>query len=97
VGRAEGRSWRYRLAAGCGAAGDVHDPVGALPTGVFASLAINPAGPAGGIAQLGKQAVAVGVTLTFSSCATWLIPKVTDVLVGLRASEDDEEAGLDLS
>jgi Amt family ammonium transporter len=71
--------------------------VGALLTGVFASLAINPAGAAGGIAQLGRQAGAVGVTLIFSFAATWLILKVTDLLVGLRASEDDEEVGLDLS
>jgi Amt family ammonium transporter len=71
--------------------------VGALLTGVFASLAINPAGAAGGIAQLGRQAAAVGVTLIFSFAATWLILKVTDLLVGLRASEDDEEVGLDLS
>ena len=71
--------------------------LGALLTGVFASLAINPAGAAGGIAQLGRQAAAVGVTLVFSFTATWLILKVTDLLVGLRASEDDEEVGLDLS
>jgi len=71
--------------------------VGALLTGVFASLAINPAGAAGGVAQLGRQAAAVGVTLIFSFAATWLILKVTDLLVGLRASEDDEEVGLDLS
>ena len=71
--------------------------LGALLTGVFASLAINPAGAAGGIAQLGRQGAAVGVTLVFSFTATWLILKVTDLLVGLRASEDDEEVGLDLS
>ncbi len=71
--------------------------VGALLTGVFASLAVNPAGAAGSLAQLGKQAVAVGVTLAFSFTATWLILKVTDTLVGLRVSEEDEEAGLDLS
>jgi Amt family ammonium transporter len=71
--------------------------VGALLTGVFASLAINPAGADGGIAQLGRQATAIVVTLFFSFAATWLILKITDVLVGLRASEDDEEVGLDLS
>jgi len=71
--------------------------VGALLTGVFASLAINPAGADGGIAQLGRQATAIVVTLFFSFAATWLILKITDLLVGLRASEDDEEVGLDLS
>jgi Ammonium Transporter Family len=68
-----------------------------LLTGVFASLVVNPAGAAGGIAQFGRQAGAVGVTLSFSFAATWVILKVTDLLVGLRASEDDEEVGLDLS
>jgi Amt family ammonium transporter len=71
--------------------------IGALLTGVFASLAVNPAGAAGGLVQLGRQSVAVAVTLTFSFSATWLILKVADALVGLRASEEDEEAGLDLS
>src|SRR5439155_20194408 len=33
--------------------------VGALLTGVFASIAINPAGASGSLAQFGKQAIAV--------------------------------------
>ena len=71
--------------------------IGALLTGVFASLAINPAGAAGGLAQLGRQGVAVIVTVAFSFVATWLILKVTDAVVGVRADEEDEEVGLDLS
>jgi Amt family ammonium transporter len=71
--------------------------VGALLTGVFASLAINSAGADGGLAQFGKQAAAVGITLGFSFVATLIILKVVDVLVGLRASEEDEDAGLDVS
>ncbi len=71
--------------------------VGALLTGVFASIAINPAGASGSLAQFGKQAVAVGVTIVFSFGMTMLLLKVSDLLVGLRVSEEDEAAGLDLS
>jgi Amt family ammonium transporter len=52
---------------------------------------------AGGVGQLGKQAVAVGVTLAFSFVATMAILKAIDMLVGVRVSEDEEVAGLDLS
>ncbi len=71
--------------------------VGALLTGVFASLVINPAGAEGSLAQFGKQAVAVGVTLVFSFCMTMALLKISDLLVGLRVSEEDEATGLDLS
>jgi Amt family ammonium transporter len=69
--------------------------VGALLTGVFASLAINPAGADGSLAQVGKQAIAVGVTLVFSFVATMAILRLVDRLVGLRVDEDQEEEGLD--
>ncbi|MFY9588556.1 MAG: ammonium transporter [Actinomycetota bacterium] len=75
--------------------------VGALLTGVFATLAINPAGADGlaygNAAQLGKQAIAVGATLGYSFVVTLIICWVTDKLVGLRVSEDEELQGLDLS
>jgi Amt family ammonium transporter len=71
--------------------------VGVLLTGAFASLAINAAGAAASLAQVGRQAVLAGVTVTFSFAATWAILKVTDVTVGLRVTEEHEEAGLDSS
>jgi Amt family ammonium transporter len=71
--------------------------VGALLTGVFASVAINAAGANGGLGQLGKQAIAVAVTLAYSFVVTMGILKLSDKLVGLRVTEDDESAGLDLS
>ena len=70
--------------------------VGALLTGAFASLVVNPAGVAGSLAQVGRQAVAVGVTFVFAFGATLLILKVVDRTVGLRVDEDVEETGLDL-
>jgi ammonium transporter, Amt family len=69
--------------------------VGALLTGVLASAAVN--GFSGGPGQLGKQAVATGVTLGFSFVATLGILKLVDLLVGVRADEEDESVGLDLS
>ena len=71
--------------------------VGVLLTGVFASLAINAAGAAASLAQVGKQAVLVGVTLVFSFVATIVLLKITDVTVGLRLSDEHEEMGLDAS
>jgi Amt family ammonium transporter len=71
--------------------------IGALLTGVFCSLAINPAGANGSIAQVGKQAIAVLVTLVFSFVMTMVLLKISDKLVGLRVTEEDEAAGLDLS
>ncbi len=71
--------------------------IGVLLTGAFASLAVNAAGASASLAQVGKQAVLAGVTLTFSFVATLVILKITDVTVGLRVTDEDEEMGLDSS
>jgi ammonium transporter, Amt family len=71
--------------------------VGALLTGVFASLAINPAGADGGLAQLGRQAAAAGITLAFSFLATLAILKLVDRLVGFRMSAEAEDDGVDVA
>jgi Amt family ammonium transporter len=71
--------------------------VGALLTGVFASLLVNPAGAEGSLAQVGRQAGAVGVTLVFSLVATTLILRFVDRIVGLRVDDDAEGEGLDRS
>ena len=71
--------------------------VGVLLTGVLASLAINPSGAGGGLALLGRQALLAGVTVGYSFIATMAILKVADLTVGLRLSEEEEIAGLDLS
>ena len=69
--------------------------IGALLTGVFASAAIS--GFSGSFTQVGKQAIAVLVTLAWSGLLTWGILKVTDKTVGLRVDEESEIGGLDLS
>jgi hypothetical protein len=71
--------------------------VGALLTGVFASLAVNPAGAAGGLGQLGRQAAAAGITLVFSFAATLAILAIVDRLVGFRVRAAAEEEGVDLA
>jgi ammonium transporter, Amt family len=71
--------------------------VGALLTGVFASLAINPAGADGGWIQVGRQAAAAGITLAFSFLATLAILKLVDRLVGFRVEAEAEDRGVDVA
>ena len=71
--------------------------IGVVLTGVFASLAVNAAGAAGGWTQLGRQAVLAVTGIAFPFVMTWIILWVTDHTVGLRVSPGDEETGLDLS
>ncbi len=71
--------------------------VGAVLTGVFASLAINPAGAEGGLVQVGKQTAAVALTAAYSFGLTLGILKLVDAVVGVRVADDEEAAGLDLS
>jgi Amt family ammonium transporter len=74
---------------------------GALLTGVLASKAVNPDGADGLLfgnpAQLGIQAVAVGVTLIFCFVGAFVLLKIVDAVIGLRVYEEDEIVGLDLS
>jgi Amt family ammonium transporter len=70
---------------------------GALLTGVFASLAVNPAGAEGGWLQIGRQGAAAGITLAFSFGATWMILKLVDRLAGFRLPAEAEDSGVDLA
>ena len=74
---------------------------GALATGLFATKTVNAAGGDGlffgNPGQLWTQLVAVAATFALAIVGTWVILKVVDALVGLRVSEEDEVAGLDLS
>jgi ammonium transporter, Amt family len=71
--------------------------VGVILTGVFASLAINAAGAAGGWAQTGRQAILAVVGIVYPFLATLLILWVTDRVVGLKLTEQEEVDGLDAS
>ena len=75
--------------------------VGALLTGIFATVAVNEAGADGLLygnpGQFMKQLIAVVATIVYSFVASMIILFVTDKVVGVRVSEDDELIGLDLS
>ncbi len=79
--------------------------LGAILTGIFATSAVNPIfGPGkalgfleGNHRQVLNQLTGVAIAWTISIVGTLIILFVVDKLIGLRVSEDDERAGLDLS
>ncbi len=73
--------------------------LGTLLTAVFASSALGIFSGQEDISiggQLGVQAIGVVATVGYTAVVTWVILKVTNVLVGNRVSEDEEVEGLDL-
>ena len=74
---------------------------GTIATGLFASTLINSGGPNGlfygNPAQLGIQAVAVVIVAAFSFVGTYVILRLINLVMPLRVSPQDEDAGLDLS
>jgi Amt family ammonium transporter len=83
--------------------------LGALLTGVFATQAINPLFKdgqgqplplglmEGNPGQLGNQLVGVLISWGMAIVGSLILLKVTDLLVGLRVTEEQEIQGLDLS
>jgi Amt family ammonium transporter len=83
--------------------------IGSLLVGVFADAAFNPAvagAPGGGglietgsFELLGEQVIAVLATMAWSFALTFVIMLVLKRALpqGIRASEEDEETGLDLT
>ena len=74
---------------------------GALATGLFASSRVNPDGANGlffgNPGQLWIQFVSVLVTCVFAFVMTLVILKILDGTMGLRASEEEEVRGLDIT
>jgi Amt family ammonium transporter len=73
--------------------------VGALLIGFLATATVT-GGPeglfyGGGLAQLGRQAIAVVAVGGYSFVLSWVIGKIVDKTVGFRLSRDDEAAGID--
>lgn len=72
---------------------------GTLATGLFASTLINADGAdglfLGNASQLGVQAVGVVATILYCAVATAAILFVVKALVGLRVTEEEEDAGVD--
>jgi Amt family ammonium transporter len=83
--------------------------LGALLTGIFATQAVNPilkdaqGNPIpmglleGNAGQMGNQLIGVLISWAFAIVGSLVLLKITDVLVGLRVTEEDEIQGLDLS
>ena len=74
---------------------------GTIATGLFASKLINPTGAdgllAGNSKQFFVQLIAVAVTVAYAFVGTFIIFKLVDVVIGVRASEEQEAIGLDLT
>jgi Amt family ammonium transporter len=75
---------------------------GALATGLFASLAVNPGGAngllmGGGIAPVLRQCAGVGVAVALAVVGTLVIGLALKATIGLRVSDEEEDTGMDLS
>ena len=76
--------------------------IGSLLIGVFATQTITGEGGAQGALygdwnQLWIQIVATVATIAFSAVMTWILFRIVDALVGIRASKESESTGLDIS
>jgi Amt family ammonium transporter len=75
--------------------------IGTICVGLFASMAMNPAGAngffLGNAKQLYLQAGAVALVALFAFVGSLVLLKVVDTVVGLRVNDEHEETGLDLS
>ncbi|MCA9268149.1 MAG: ammonium transporter, partial [Planctomycetales bacterium] len=77
--------------------------LGAILTGVFATRAVNDVaggeklGAMEGGAILMGQIAAVAVTCVFAVVATFILLKIIDVVIGLRATQESEIRGLDVT
>lgn len=72
---------------------------GAIATGIFANSAVNGKSGLlqGDVHQFLVQVVSVVATWVFCFGASYLLLKFTDMVVGLRVTPEEEEAGLDMS
>ena len=72
--------------------------IGTIMAGVFGAAILG--GNQEGLAigpQVGVQLTAALITAIWSGVATFALFKITDAMVGLRVSEEDESTGLDIS
>lgn len=97
-------SWKYRF--GYDDALDVvgvhlvGGAIGSLLVGLFATATVT-GGPeglfyGGGLAQLGRQAVAVGAVGGYSFAVSYVLGKLVDRTIGFRLDEEHEVSGVDL-
>jgi ammonium transporter, Amt family len=82
------------------AAHGVGGTVGALLTGVFAEKSLNglfDGAIAGNPGQVGIQAMAVVTAIVFSGVVSFILLKVINIVIPIRAEAGDEGTGLDLT
>ena len=74
---------------------------GGIATGLFATTSVNDAGANGLFygdpSLLWKQLVAIVATYLFVGIATFIIVKVVGLVVSLRATQEEETLGLDIT
>jgi Amt family ammonium transporter len=74
---------------------------GALATGLWATTTVNSAGANGlfygNPAQFVIQLKAVAITVAYSGVVSFVLLKLVDLVIGLRAKEQSERIGLDLT
>ena len=73
---------------------------GAIATGLFASPLIQSAYSgafAGNSKQLGIQLIAIGATIVYSGVVTVILFKIVEKTLGIRATDEEETAGLDIT
>jgi Amt family ammonium transporter len=77
----------------------VSGTLGMLATGIFAVATVGGASGLidGDAGQIGRQLAAIGATGGYSLVATFVILKVLGWVMGLRVSEEEEIAGVDVS
>jgi ammonium transporter, Amt family len=74
--------------------------VGAILTGVFIDASFGGAGLDEGVSmggQLMLQFIGAGTTIVYTAVVSFIILKILDAVIGLRASDEQEQVGLDLS
>ena len=78
--------------------------LGAILTGVFATKEVNDlfAGKPMGLlegnsGQFVNQLIGTAIAIALGAIGTFIILKIVDIVVGIRATEDQEREGLDLS
>ena len=74
--------------------------IGAILTGVFAAKGFGGVGFAEGVSMGGQvwvQIVSVVATLVYSGVVSFILLKIVDAMVGLRADANEESGGLDLT
>jgi Amt family ammonium transporter len=72
--------------------------IGALATALLVDQTANPAGAAlVGNGLLKGQLLAMAFCIALSLVGTWGLAKIVDLVVGLRASEEEQSQGLDIA